>query len=673
MDSNIFFQRYGQIEEAYRQQEWSTVMEQGKTLLDDLETQSEAEAGVKPRLQLLMAHALLYGYNDALMAEDLYTRVSADGSDSALQPLAEEGINHCRAIRAQRRDNEARAETEAAQQRLAETEMKKISGNPRPHFFSRGSGLRGLSVLALSLGTALGVIYTGHKSYWEGTIHRTQTVDFNILSNLLSTKLSLLLPRSLSSKSDRSDIQQAIDSNYGLFGIIVTNCSVENVLCPNQKILFASQSTVKEEGNGRQKIIPKNENKYAKNWITELEKDKNMDRALAHSPYILLRDPPPTSQEWGFKSPRNDEKVYLKKSKGNIIGRVYLVRAVMPSFYGEMQNWLKDIPQALTRKPGPNINPKSLAYNSIARYSLITGLLIFFLTEVAYYRTRLARYHKTNAVNEHLATQQTLNNALVKADKTNQIRLQAEKIARSATEESERAIRDKKKVEDAARAISQEATQEKLKSEELVRIADDNSRKAIRDKQEAEEKARIATENYEQAVREKEEAEDRARTASNEKEAARRDARELYDKIDTDIKYTKELERKVEALISKIHQPNLDYIDVKPEKKFDENLTTQIISSSKTERKWVLGFSSEFNSQINQLDRNMQGRVLEAISEINKAPMTIKGNTIKPLNQNFAGYWRYRIGEFRLIYYPDSLTSTIRLISFKARGGAYKL
>ena len=147
MDSNTFSQRYGQIEEAYRQQEWSTVMEQGKTLLDDLETQSEAEAGLKPRLQLLMAHALLYGYNDTLMAEDLYTRVSADGSDSALQPMAEEGINHCRAIRAQRRDNEAWAETEAAQQRLAEQEAlistKPSDNQSRPATPSSGGGSPG--------------------------------------------------------------------------------------------------------------------------------------------------------------------------------------------------------------------------------------------------------------------------------------------------------------------------------------------------------------------------------------------------------------------------------------------------------------------------------------------------------------------------------------------------
>jgi hypothetical protein len=122
MESPNFPQRYGQIEEAYRQQEWSIVMDQGQTLLADLENQPEGGAGLKPRLQLLMAHALLYGFNDTLMAEDLYTRVAGDSSESDLQPVAEAGIHNCRANRAQRRENEARAQDEAAQRRKAEQE-----------------------------------------------------------------------------------------------------------------------------------------------------------------------------------------------------------------------------------------------------------------------------------------------------------------------------------------------------------------------------------------------------------------------------------------------------------------------------------------------------------------------------------------------------------------------
>jgi hypothetical protein len=124
MESPTFPQRYGQIEEAYRQQEWSTVMEQGQSLLADLEKQPEAAAGVKPRLQLLMAHTLLYGYNNSLVAEDFYTRVAAVNSESDLQPIAEEGINNCRTNRAERQENEARAQAEAEARANAEAEAQ---------------------------------------------------------------------------------------------------------------------------------------------------------------------------------------------------------------------------------------------------------------------------------------------------------------------------------------------------------------------------------------------------------------------------------------------------------------------------------------------------------------------------------------------------------------------
>ena len=122
MESPNFPQRYGQIEKAYRQQEWSMVMDQGQTLLADLEKQPEGGAGLKPRLQLLMAHALLYGFNDTLMAEDIYTRVAGESSESDLQPVAEAGILNCRANRAQRRESEALTQAEAALRRKAEQE-----------------------------------------------------------------------------------------------------------------------------------------------------------------------------------------------------------------------------------------------------------------------------------------------------------------------------------------------------------------------------------------------------------------------------------------------------------------------------------------------------------------------------------------------------------------------
>ncbi|WP_237766242.1 hypothetical protein [Arthrospira platensis] len=48
-----------------------------------------------------------------------------------------------------------------------------------------------ISVISLVMATINN--YGNHKNYWERTIFATQTVDFNILSHTLPTKLSLAL------------------------------------------------------------------------------------------------------------------------------------------------------------------------------------------------------------------------------------------------------------------------------------------------------------------------------------------------------------------------------------------------------------------------------------------------------------------------------------------------
>jgi hypothetical protein len=206
-----------------------------------------------------------------------------------------------------------------------------------------GSAIRLTSVLATSLCTALGVIYANHYSYWEVTIRRTQTVDFNILANLLPTKASILLPQSQASKASAVLLQQALDSNYGLFGIIVTDCKSTAADCPEQKFLFASHAKIHRTEQGIDTLIPQNE--YAKIWTQKLEPSPAQE--LASSPYILLYDPPPLRQEWSFPSPRNDTQTPLQKNQGTIIGRIYLLRASAPSFANELQRWLRDVPSSL--------------------------------------------------------------------------------------------------------------------------------------------------------------------------------------------------------------------------------------------------------------------------------------------------------------------------------------
>lgn len=94
--------------------------------------------------------------------------------------------------------------------------------------------------------------------------------------------------------------------------------------------------------------------------------------------------------------------------------------------------------------------------------------------------------------------------------------------------------------------------------------------------------------------------------------------------------------------------------------------------SAQDRETWLVAFTSEFRKNLDQYnDKKLQGRVLEALADIVKAPVTKRGDTVKDLKGPLEGKWRYRIGDYRLIYYPDEQTRKVSLIAFQPRGNAY--
>lgn len=87
---------------------------------------------------------------------------------------------------------------------------------------------------------------------------------------------------------------------------------------------------------------------------------------------------------------------------------------------------------------------------------------------------------------------------------------------------------------------------------------------------------------------------------------------------------------------------------------------------------WYVAFSKGFRDNISKIDRSLQGRILEAIGEILKDPITPRGDTLRSLGGNLAGLWRFRIGDFRLVYHPDRQTGNVTLMAFESRGDIYQ-
>jgi len=89
------------------------------------------------------------------------------------------------------------------------------------------------------------------------------------------------------------------------------------------------------------------------------------------------------------------------------------------------------------------------------------------------------------------------------------------------------------------------------------------------------------------------------------------------------------------------------------------------------QRDWDLGLSSEFRKAIRSLDRRLQGRIPQALDYITTKPTVARGDTVKPLKGEFEGLCRYRIGDYRLLYRPETDSKRVVLVTFVSRGSAY--
>ena len=122
-----------------------------------------------------------------------------------------------------------------------------------------------------------------------------------------------------------------------------------------------------------------------------------------------------------------------------------------------------------------------------------------------------------------------------------------------------------------------------------------------------------------------------------------------------------------EPLIADAYEPMLREAPVMP----DYAVPLRRFRAPRPEPGWYLGFTKEFSKAIANIDRKLQGRVLQALDYLSTKPTVPKGNTVKPLSGEHKGLWRYRIGDYRLIYRPDTDNARVELITVVGRGSAY--
>lgn len=86
---------------------------------------------------------------------------------------------------------------------------------------------------------------------------------------------------------------------------------------------------------------------------------------------------------------------------------------------------------------------------------------------------------------------------------------------------------------------------------------------------------------------------------------------------------------------------------------------------------WRFSMALQFIADLNA-HRAQRDRISGALSDLLQHPTTRSGNTVRPLTGDRAGEWRYRIGDYRLIYKPDREAGIVHLLGFGSRGGIYE-
>lgn len=86
---------------------------------------------------------------------------------------------------------------------------------------------------------------------------------------------------------------------------------------------------------------------------------------------------------------------------------------------------------------------------------------------------------------------------------------------------------------------------------------------------------------------------------------------------------------------------------------------------------WEIAQKSSYLSDFIDLNKSLQKAVVRALGMLEKDPTSPRGNTVRKL-KGFEDVWRYRLGDFRLIYHVVPPSQLIRLLAVGPRSSVYK-
>lgn len=203
------------------------------------------------------------------------------------------------------------------------------------------AALRFVSVLVLAMAAAYPVHKQTYNDYFNRTVIKLHTLNISQLAAELTAKFSYYLE-----VEDLISLQQELNNQFGLFGFVITDCTLNDKACPDQRILFQSSPSLPW------KRLP-----------SEVTLDGN--------PFSLLMGAAPLVPD-RFVRGRFVQEV---DEQGNLVGRqvlgrLYLISNIPQDFKEDFLNWL--------RQPLRDVGPHRIYFKTVLLF--VVGAMLISLS-----------------------------------------------------------------------------------------------------------------------------------------------------------------------------------------------------------------------------------------------------------------------------------------------------
>jgi mRNA interferase RelE/StbE len=89
------------------------------------------------------------------------------------------------------------------------------------------------------------------------------------------------------------------------------------------------------------------------------------------------------------------------------------------------------------------------------------------------------------------------------------------------------------------------------------------------------------------------------------------------------------------------------------------------------EKNWSVEFSRSSLKSIKKSERSIRQRILDRLEEHGTLENPLRHKDVRPLEGKLDGFYRFRIGEYRLIFELDPIQRRLGVLAIFSRGAGY--